>query len=293
MATDNRASAPAYEEKLTWLESLEAPEPPDQRSRKLARRAWASLWPKVLAIVIVLAVWQLIHLSGWKKDIFPGPGATLANLGDQLKTGLLWHAISTTLQRAVIGFGLAVLIGVVIGALVSRIRPLRAAFGSLITGLQTMPSIAWFPFAIILFGINTTAILFVIVLGAAPSIANGLIAGVDYTPPLLLKAGAMMGLRRVSLYRHLILPASMPAVVAGLRQGWAFAWRSLMAGELLVIIANQPSLGVLLSADQDQADMQSATAIIIVILVIGILVHTLFSLADQAIRRRWGLTGNI
>ncbi len=293
MATDNRASAAAYEEKLTWLESLEAPEPPDQRSRALATRAWASLWPKVLAIVIVLAVWQLIHLSGWKKDIFPGPGATLANLGDQLKTGLLWHAISTTLQRAVIGFGLAVLIGAVIGALVSRIRPLRAAFGSLITGLQTMPSIAWFPFAIILFGINTTAILFVIVLGAAPSIANGLIAGVDYTPPLLLKAGAMMGLRRVSLYRHLILPASMPAVVAGLRQGWAFAWRSLMAGELLVIIANQPSLGVLLSTDQDQADMESATAIIIVILAIGILVHTLFSLADQAIRRRWGLTGNI
>jgi NitT/TauT family transport system permease protein len=295
MATDNRASVPAYAEKLTYLESLEAPgsEPGDQRSRKLAKRAWASLWPKVLAVVIVLAIWQLIHLSGWKKDIFPGPGATLANLGDQLKTALLWHAISTTLQRAVIGFGLAVLIGAVIGALVSRIRPLRAAFGSLITGLQTMPSIAWFPFAIILFGINTTAILFVIVLGAAPSIANGLIAGVDYTPPLLLKAGAMMGLRRMSLYRHLILPASMPAVVAGLRQGWAFAWRSLMAGELLVIIANQPSLGVLLSTDQDQADMESATAIIIVILVIGILVHTLFSMADQAIRRRWGLAGNI
>ncbi len=295
MATDNRASVPAYAEKLTYLESLEAPgsEPGDHRSRKLAKRAWASLWPKVLAVVIVLAIWQLIHLSGWKKDIFPGPGATLANLGDQLKTALLWHAISTTLQRAVIGFGLAVLIGAVIGALVSRIRPLRAAFGSLITGLQTMPSIAWFPFAIILFGINTSAILFVIVLGAAPSIANGLIAGVDYTPPLLLKAGAMMGLRRMSLYRHLILPASMPAVVAGLRQGWAFAWRSLMAGELLVIIANQPSLGVLLSTDQDQADMQSATAIIIVILVIGILVHTLFSMADQAIRRRWGLAGNI
>jgi NitT/TauT family transport system permease protein len=185
-----------------------------------------------------------------------------------------------------------VLIGAVIGALVSRIRPLRAAVGSLITGLQTMPSIAWFPFAIILFGISTTAILFVIILGAAPSIANGLIAGVDYTPPLLLKAGTMMGLRRVSLYRYLILPASLPALVAGLRQGWAFAWRSLMAGELLVIIANHPSLGVLLSTDQDQSDMESATAIIIVILVLGILVHTLFSMADRSIRRRWGLTGS-
>jgi NitT/TauT family transport system permease protein len=293
MALDDRASVPAYEEKLAWLESLEVESPQDLRSRRLTTRVWAGLWPVVLAIVIVLGIWELVHLSGWRKEIFPGPGGTLANLGDQLKTGLLWHAIATTGERAVIGFGLAVLIGAVIGALVSRIRPLRAAIGSLITGLQTMPSIAWFPFAIILFGINTSAILFVIVLGAAPSIANGLIAGVDYTPPLLLKAGAMMGLRRISLYRHLILPASLPAVVAGLRQGWAFAWRSLMAGELLVIIANQPSLGVLLSTDQDQSDMQSATAIIIVILFLGILVHTLFSAADRAIRRRWGLTGNI
>jgi NitT/TauT family transport system permease protein len=293
MAADRRASVPAYEEKLAWLESLEVESPQDQRGRRLATRFWAGLWPIVLAIIIVLGIWELVHLSGWKKEIFPGPGGTLANLGDQLKTGLLWHAIATTGERAVIGFGLAAGIGAIIGALVSRIRPLRAAVGSLITGLQTMPSIAWFPFAIILFGINTSAILFVIVLGAAPSIANGLIAGVDYTPPLLLKAGAMMGLRRISLYRHLILPASLPAVIAGLRQGWAFAWRSLMAGELLVIIANQPSLGVLLSTDQDQADMQSATAIIIVILILGILVHTLFSAADRAIRRRWGLTGNI
>ena len=103
----------------------------------------------------------------------------------------------------------------------------------------------------------------------------------------------MMGLRRVSLYR--LDPASLDAaLVAGLRQGSAFAWRScVLAGELLVIIVNQPSLGVLLSTDQDQSDMESATAIIIVILVIGILVHTLFSLADRSIRRRWGLTGSV
>jgi NitT/TauT family transport system permease protein len=290
---DEQTSLPAYAERLAWLEALEAETPPEQRGRRLVVRGWASLWPKVLAIAIVLAVWQLIHLSGWKKEIFPGPGGTLTDLWDQLHTRLLWHAIATTCERAVIGFGLAVVIGAVIGALVSRIASLRAAVGSLITGLQTLPSIAWFPFAIILFGINTTAILFVIVLGAAPSIANGLIAGVDYTPPLLLRAGKMMGLRRLSLYRYLILPASLPAFVAGLRQGWAFAWRSLMAGELLVIIANQPSLGVLLSTDQDQADMQGATAIIIVILVLGIIVHTLFGLADRAIRRRWGLTGTV
>ncbi len=288
MATDQKG--PAYAERLVWLEAQEAPG--GAAGRGWAARAWVAVWPVVLAIAIVLVVWELIHLSGWKKEIFPGPGVTLSSLWSQLKTGELWQAIGTTLQRAVIGFGLAVGIGVVVGALVSRVRPLRAGIGSLITGLQTMPSIAWFPFAIILFGLSTEAILFVIVLGAAPSIANGLIAGVDYTPPLLLRAGKMMGLRRLSLYRHLILPASLPAMVAGLRQGWAFAWRSLMAGELLVVIAREPSLGVLLSTYQDQSDLADATAIIIVILVIGILVHTLFGMADRAIRRRWGLTGS-
>ena len=293
MASGNErtSSVPAYAERLAWLEAQEVATP-EQRGRRLAVRGWAAVWPKALAVAIVLAIWQLIHVSGWKKLIFPGPAGTLSDLWGQLQTGLLWRAIAITSERAVIGFALAVMIGAVTGALVSRIAPLRAAVGSLITGLQTMPSIAWFPFAIILFGISTTTILFVIVLGAAPSIANGLIAGVDYTPPLLLRAGKMMGLRRLSLYRYLILPASLPAFVAGLKQGWAFAWRSLVAGELLVIIANQPSLGVLLSNDQDQADMASATAIIIVILVLGIIVHSLFSLADGAIRRRWGLAGS-
>ena len=257
---------------------------------RLAGRTWSALWPKLAAVALVLVIWELIHLSGWKKYVFPGPGTTLSNLGEQAKTGLLWHAIGTTLQRAVLGFALALVIGTVVGALVSRIRPLRAAIGSLITGLQTMPSLAWFPFAIILFGITTPAILFVIVLAAAPSIANGLIAGVDYTPPLLLKAGTLMGLRRVSLQVHLILPASLPTYVSGLKQAWAFAWHALMAGELLVIIANQPSLGVLLSTDQDQTDMPSAIAIMIVILIIGIGVDAAFGVANRAIRRRWGLS---
>ena len=290
---EGRGSVPAYAEKLAWLEAQEAETPDEQRGRRLAVRAWTVLWPKVLAIAIVLAIWELIHVSGWRKLIFPGPGGTLSDLWGQLRTELLWQAIAITSERAVIGFALAVVIGGLVGALVSRIGPLRAAIGSLITGLQTMPSIAWFPFAIILFGISTTTIMFVIVLGAAPSVANGLIAGVDYTPPLLLRAGKMMGLRRLSLYRYLILPASLPAFVAGLKQGWAFAWRSLVAGELLVTIVNQPSLGVLLSNDQDQADMQGATAIIIVILILGIIVDMLFGLGDRAIRRRWGLTGTV
>jgi NitT/TauT family transport system permease protein len=255
-----------------------------------ARNIWAAVWPKLLAIALVLAIWELVHLSGWKKYVLPGPGTVFANLWDQMHHSELWHAIGITMERAVIGFTLSVLIGAVIGALVSRIKPLRAATGSLITALQTMPSIAWFPFAIILFGATTNAIIFVIVLGSAPSVANGLITGVDYIPPLLLRAGKTMGLSRLSLYRHLILPASLPSFVAGLKQSWAFAWRSLMAGELLVIIIGQPSIGALLNAFQDQSDMASAIAIIIVILVLGIIIDTLFTKADAVIRRRRGMT---
>jgi NitT/TauT family transport system permease protein len=275
---------------LAGLDALDLAGRPGGGRGRLAIRLWNIVWPKVLAIALVLGVWELITLSGYKKFIFPATGPTLVNLWDQAKTETLWKAIGDTLQSAVIGFAVALLIGVVVGALVSRIPPLRAAVGSLITGLQTMPSIAWVPFAIILFGPNNSAILFVVLIGAAPSIANGLITGVDYTPPLLLKAGAMMGLRRLSLYRYLILPASLPAFVAGLKQGWAFAWRGLMAGELVVLAFNQPSLGELLNNDQSNSDLESATAIMIVIFIIGVFVDAAFGAADRSIRKRWGLT---
>jgi NitT/TauT family transport system permease protein len=280
MATDTSA--------LTGLDNLELLAKSGRGAT--AARLWRGTWPKLLAVALVIGAWELVHLSGWKSAILPGPAAVFSDLWAQLQHGLIWQAIVTTMRRAVMGFGLALIIGATVGALVSRIPPLRAATGSLITALQTMPSIAWFPFAIILFGTTTNAILFVIILGAAPSIANGLITGVDYTPPLLLRAGKTMGLSRIALYRHLILPASLPSFVAGLKQGWAFAWRSLMAGELLVIILGQPSIGVLLSNYQDQSDMSGAIAIMIVILVLGIVVDTIFTRTDQAIRRRRGMT---
>jgi len=273
---------------LAGLDNLELQQARDSGGDR-ARRIWGEVWPKLLAIAIVIGIWELIHLSGWKSHILPGPAAVFSGLWAQMHHALLWQAIGTTLRRPVIGFALAIVIGVTVGALVSRIRPLRAAVGSMITALQTMPSIAWFPFAIILFGATTEAILFVIVLGAAPSIANGLITGVDYTPPLLLRAGRTMGLSRIAMYRHLILPASLPSFVAGLKQGWAFAWRSLMAGELLVIILGQPSIGVLLNNYQDQADMAGAISIMIVILVLGLGVDTIFTRADIVIRRRRGM----
>ncbi|HEY0934521.1 MAG TPA: ABC transporter permease [Trebonia sp.] len=276
---------------LAGLDALDlAPAPRSRDAGDRARRVWAALWPKLAAIALVWVIWELIHLTGWKKFVLPGPGVTLTNLWHQAKAGLLWHAIGDTVLRALIGYAVALVIGTVVGLLVARIPPVRAAVGSLITGLQTLPSAAWIPFAIILFGLNNSAIIFIIVMASAPAIANGVIAGVDYIPPLLLKSGRVIGLRGLGLTWHLIMPAALPVFVASLKQAWAFTWHALLTAELLVLVAGEPSVGQLFSSDQDQTDMPSTIAVMIVILVLGIIVDGAFGLANRRIRKRWGLT---
>jgi len=255
-----------------------------------ARLLWSAAWPKLAAIVLALGIWQAVVWSGWKPDYrLPGPGKVLPAFVRLVRTANFRTAVGITMRRALTGYLLALMIGSVIGLAVARVRLLRSAVGSLITGLQTMPSIAWFPLAILLFGLTERAIMFVVVLGAAPSIANGLIAGVDHVPPLMVRAGRMIGAKGVGLYRHVVLPASLPTYVTGLKQGWAFAWRSLMAGELLSVVASRPSIGARLQFARDASAADDMLAVMIVILVIGIVVDTVFGRADVAIRRRWGL----
>jgi NitT/TauT family transport system permease protein len=256
------------------------------------RRVWASLWPKLAAVALVLGVWQVVVLSGWKPDyVLPGPGPVFQRLAQDLGNVNFDLGVAITVRRALIGFAIAVAIGSVLGILVARVAVLRKAIGSAILGLQSMPSIAWFPLAILLFGFNETAIFFVVILGAAPAIAGGLLSGVDHVQPLLVRVGHVMGARGLSLYRHVILPAALPSFVGGLKQGWAFAWRSLMAGEIIGIVGHQLSLGQQIQFARDFADAEQLLAIIIVILVIGIAIDSLFGTLDRAIRRRWGLLG--
>ena len=156
-------------------------------------------------------------------------------LGELIADGTVFEAIGITMEPGRLrASGWRWSSASSIGAVVSSSKIVRSAVGSMITGLQTMPSIAWFPLAILLFKLSEGAITFVVVLGAAPSIANGLITGVDHVPPILLRAGHMIGAAALDKFRHVVLPASLPSFVGGLKQGWAFAWRSLMAGELIV-----------------------------------------------------------
>jgi NitT/TauT family transport system permease protein len=273
---------------LSGLDTLEVPA---ERRRARWRGIVAAAWPKVMAVAIALAVWQLVVLSGWKPPwLLPSPATVFAELWEQLTTGNLLAAVGVTLRRAAVGFTMAVIVGGALGILVVRSRSLRAAVGSLITGLQTMPSIAWFPLAILLFQLTDGAILFVVVLGAAPSIANGLISGVDHVPPILVRAGRVLGAKGLAEYRYIILPAALPAAVAGLKQGWAFAWRSLMAGELLVLMPGQTSIGSQLQFAREFSDASGLIATMLVILVIGIVVDAvIFNSIERSIRARRGL----
>jgi NitT/TauT family transport system permease protein len=275
-------------EELSGLDALEVPIP---TAPPAIRRLWESLWPQLAALGFVLLLWQLVVTLELRPPwVLPGPAQVLPRLVEELGDDLPF-AIATTLRRAFAGYALALAIGLLIGLAIVRWHRLRTAVASLITGLQTMPSIAWFPFAILLFGLSEEAILFVIILGAAPSVANGLIHGVDHIPRIMLRAGRVLGARGIDWYRFVIMPASLPSFVGGMKQAWAFAWRSLMAGELLVIIAQQPSLGVQLQFQRELADAEGLLATMIVILVIGVIVDQLvFGQIERRIRNRRGLT---
>lgn len=261
------------------------------RAQRFLRAAWSWTWPKALAVLLALAAWQVVYWSGWRPPyVLPSPADTLARLWEMLGTDRFWSALATTMSRAVIGFLVSLVVGTVIGVAVAKVRPLRMAVGALITGLQTMPSISWFPLAILLFGLNEQAILFVVVLGAAPSVANGVINGIDNVPPAFVRLGRVLGAGPVALYRDIVLPAALPGYVSGLTQGWAFAWRSLMAGELLVIIAERPSLGASLEFARQFSQATLLLATMLVILVIGMVVDGIFSSFATRLRVRRGLS---
>jgi NitT/TauT family transport system permease protein len=282
MAVDNQELTT----ELAGLDALEADLTP---RRPLAQRIWPRLWPKLAALVIVIGLWQLVVASHWRPEyVLPGPKTVGDELLKLVQTGKFWDAVLRTMKRAVSGYAVAMVIGGIVGGLVATIRPMRSAIGALITGLQTMPSIAWFPLAVLLFKLSESAIMFVVVLGAAPAIANGLISGVDHVPPILVRAGRVLGAKKLTLFRHVILPAALPSCLAGLKQGWAFAWRSLMAGELLAVSLGH-SIGANLQNARDLNDSEGLFAMMIVLLVVGLFVDSLFGAADNALRRRWGL----
>ena len=287
------APAPAHDDVASLeagLDALETQQPVARESR--ARRWLRAAWPPVVAVGVLLLVWELAYRSGVKPPYaLPSPADVGLEVLAQLRNGDLVEAVRTSVGRGVLGFLAALVIGTPLGLAIARIGALRRAIGPLISGLQSLPSVAWVPAAIIFFGLGDAPIYAVILLGAVPSIANGMVSGVDQIPPLYERVGRVLGARGVTAARFVLLPAALPGYVAGLRQGWAFSWRSLMAAELIV---RSPELGLGLGGLLDQgrqlSDMSLVFAGILAILVVGIAVELcVFAPVERRVLRRRGL----
>ena len=277
---------PTLDVALAGLDALESAEAAARTS--WSRRLWRAIWPKLVALALILGVWELAVLLDWKPFILQSPATVGRQLWHLLATSSFWQSCWITVQQAVVGYVLVVLVGGIVGTAVARIAVLRAGIGSLITGMQTMPSVLWYPLSWMVFGTTTKAIVLMMVLGAAPSVANGFISGIDQISPGLLRAGRILGARGLSLQRHVVLPAALPSILGGLKQGWAFAWHALMAGEFLILV-NPLSLGGRTVNALTQADYATVVAMMIVIVFVGIMVDVAFTSADRSVRRRYGL----
>ncbi|MFI8367966.1 ABC transporter permease [Streptomyces sp. NPDC085466] len=248
--------------------------------------------PPTLAVALVLVVWQLLVSAKITEETkLPAPGAVWDGLADMWLQGTLLEVIWTSVSRGLSGFLLALAIGTPLGLLVARVKFVRAAIGPILSGLQSLPSVAWVPPAVLWFGLNDAMMYTVILLGAVPSIANGLVSGVDQVPPLFLRAGRTLGATGLKGTWHVVLPAALPGYLAGLKQGWAFSWRSLMAAE---IIASSPDLGLglgqLLENGRNNIDLPGVFLAILLILVVGIAIDLLiFSPLERWVLRSRGL----
>ncbi|MFD7134532.1 ABC transporter permease [Streptomyces sp. NPDC059894] len=248
--------------------------------------------PPVSAVLLVLAVWQALVWAQVAPDYkLPSPSAVWDEVSDAWLRGTLLDYVWTSVSRGLLGFFLALVIGTPLGLLVARVRFVRAAIGPILSGLQSLPSVAWVPPAVIWLGLNDSMMYAVILLGAVPSIANGLVAGVDQIPPLFLRAGKTLGATGLRGAWHIVMPGALPGYLAGLKQGWAFSWRSLMAAE---IIASSPDLGVglgqLLENGRNNSSMSQVFLAIFLILVVGIAIDLLvFSPLERRVLRGRGL----
>ncbi|MFB8146328.1 ABC transporter permease [Microbacterium sp. NPDC056003] len=254
------------------------------------RRITESVVPPIVFVLLLLVAWQAyVVLAQPRPDIVPSPVDVANALGSAWDSGRLQEAVATSLERGVVGFLIAIAVGTPIGLLLAEVRPIRRAVGPIISGLQVLPSVAWVPAAIIWFGLSDATVYFVILMGAIPSIVNGLIAGIDQVPPQLRRVGTVLGASRWQLATAVILPAALPGYLAGLKQGWAFSWRSLMAAEIIAVGGTIGfGLGSMLQQSRELADLAGVLGTIILILLIGILIELVFfgPLERRMLRRR-------
>ena len=248
------------------------------------------LLPALLVFGAVLATWEALARGGaWPPDLLPPPSRIGAYLLRAFESGELLAAIGVTMARLAKGYVLGVVAGVPLGLLTARVRLASDTVGVTALGLQTLPSVCWVPLALLWFGLTEAAMLFVVVMGTVWSILLATHNGVRSVPPIYVRAARTMGSRRLHTLLRVVLPASLPFVLSGMKQGWAFAWRSLMAAEIYVSMTRNVGLGHMLHYGRELGEMDRVLGVMLVIIAVGLVVDkAVFAPVERALHRRWG-----
>lgn len=264
------------------------------RLRSIVRQ----LGPRIAAVVGLLLIWQVAALSGlFSPSVLPPPSSVVESFLHNFarprppRESIL-VGTQASLIRLVVGLAVGVAAGTVIGLTMAASGAIQRSVGSLMAGLQALPSISWLPLAMLWFGLTERAVLFVVIIGSIPAVAIATAAAVRLVPPLLTRAGRTLGARRWTLYRRIVLPAAVPGYVAGLQQAWALGWRALMAGELILMATGGKGLGHLLEANRQLQNTPAIFAVMVMIMFVGMAVEATFGVIDRRVRGRRGLLVN-
>jgi len=237
---------------------------------------------------VLVGVWVVLaKLKVWPPYVFPTPQSVVESLWAGFADHSFWIAITVSMKRMLLGYSLSIVLGMVLGLGVASNKFLEETMGGLLVSLQSLPSICWLPLAVLWFGLSEKAILFVVVMGSLLSVTIAMETGRQQMPKIYGMAGRNLGARGFQLFWHVLLPASLPYIVSGLKQGWAFAWRSLISGEMIFVSLG---LGQLLMMGRDLNDMSQVIAVMILIVAIGYIVDGLvFKTIERRLQHKWGL----
>ncbi len=260
---------------------------------ELLQKLSNSILKKLIFYIVLIIIWQTVYtvfvdlLKIWKFYNFPSPLGTAESIINMTKEFSLIIAVAVSLKRIIMGYIISIILGSVIGLILTKIDSKESGLNGLILGIQTLPNICWLPFAILWFGLNETSILFIVVIGSMFSVAIAFESGIKNVSPVYIKAGKNLGAKGIKLYRYVILPAAMPSIIAGMKQGWSFAWRGLIAGEML---SASKGLGQLLMTGRELADINQIAAVMIIIITVGIVVErVIFGNIEKRVLKRRGV----
>jgi NitT/TauT family transport system permease protein len=261
--------------------------------RKPASPLMKHILPALLIFAVLLGAWEYIaRTSGTSAVLLPAPSAVWKYLVGAARSGELWDSTLVTMRRLAIGYLIGIGVGIPLGMLTARFRLAHLTLGVIALGLQTLPSVCWVPLALLWFGQTEVAMLFIVVMGTIWAVILATDHGIRQIPPLYKEAAETMGSRGLHLWFRVLVPASLPHIVSGTKQGWAFAWRSLMAAEIYVTILSGFGLGHLLHYGRELHAMDQVVGLMLLIIVIGFAADKLlFSPWERFLRRRWGLSG--